>query len=59
LKALYRLRDEINTLADTPSDANTLLDSTKLLNQGYERTIAFSRAMQVLMENTIPSEGTF
>lgn len=59
LKALYRLRDEINTLADTPSDANTLLDSTKLLNQGYEKTIAFSRAMQVLMENTIPSEGTF
>lgn len=58
LRELYSLRDEINTLSDTPKNAEELLTSTQSLDRGYLKVIEFSKTMQEVMKNSISSEWT-
>lgn len=56
LRELYTLRDEINTLSDTPKDGKMLMQFTQSLDNGYLKTIEFSRVMQEVMKNSISSD---
>lgn len=58
LRELYTLRDEINTLSDTPKDGKMLMQFTQSLDNGYLKTIEFSRVMQEVMKNSISSDWT-
>ena len=58
LKALYTLRDEIKDLKDIPETNEELLNNTLQLEEGYQKTFAFSKIMEQVMENSIASQGT-
>ena len=58
LKALYTLRDEIKDLKDIPETNEELLNNTLKLEEAYQKTFAFSKTMEQVMENSIASQGT-
>ena len=58
LKALYTLRDEIKNLKDIPETNEELLTNTLKLDEAFQKTLAFAKTMEQVMENSIASQGS-